>query len=160
MGDDYGDVRAAKKKLRDAEEANANANANANMEGAHDEENEDAEIDANGGEDEEGEDIGEEEENGIPRQVDMEVEESSYDSDYAISDEDSEPDDGYDDHRGSSAFQYNYYDDYGSSDEEREAEELRHRQDLRRLNWLRHHFGHRFVRVHVGSEDSVEEEEL
>lgn len=151
VGDDYGDVRAAKKKLRDAEEANANAN----MEGAHDEENEDAEIDANGGEDEEGEDIGEEEEeeNGIPRQVDMEVEESSYDSDYANSDEDSEPDDGYDDHRGSSAFQYNYYDDYGSSDEEREAEELRHRQDLRRLNWLRHHFGHRFVRVHVDSEE-------
>eukprot|EP00557_Chaetoceros_sp_GSL56_P000339 CAMPEP_0176503860 /NCGR_PEP_ID=MMETSP0200_2-20121128/15613_1 /TAXON_ID=947934 /ORGANISM="Chaetoceros sp., Strain GSL56" /LENGTH=431 /DNA_ID=CAMNT_0017903229 /DNA_START=96 /DNA_END=1391 /DNA_ORIENTATION=- len=73
--------------------------------------------------------------------------EGSEEGDEGEEEEGSESDDGYDDHRGGSKFQFFYYDDLGSSDEEREAEAFRERQERRRLLWIRAHFGHQMIAV-------------
>lgn len=72
--------------------------------------------------------------------VDMSDDEDEYDSSYGSDEEDSDEDDGYDDHRGSSLFKFNCYDDCESSDEEESMEEMQQRVGGRRLRWLRSHF--------------------
>jgi hypothetical protein len=73
-----------------------------------------------------------------------------YDSDYGDSEDESdeEDDDGYDDHRGSSRFQFIHYDDVCSTDDETEAEANRRREERRRALWLRHHIFHAILDVH------------
>lgn len=87
---------------------------------------------------------------------------SSSDSEYQGSESEeggeSESDDGYDDHRGSSTFQFFYYDDLGSSDEEREAEAFRERQERRRMLWVRAHFGHQIIAV-LNHDNDIEDDE-
>ncbi len=99
----------------------------------------------------------------VGREVAMDMDEDEYDSDYVDSEEGSEDDDGYDDHRGSSTFTFFHYDDCGSSDEEEVAELHRERQERRRLMWLRNHFIHHLVAVEGvegdDSDDAVDDEE-
>jgi len=79
---------------------------------------------------------------GIVENMDVDMsDEDEYDSSYVGSDEeDSDEDDGYDDHRGSSIFKFNCYDDYESSEEEESSEEIQQRVGGRRIRLLRSHF--------------------
>lgn len=79
-----------------------------------------------------------------------EEDDDEYDSDYGDSEDESdeEDDDGYEDHRGSSKFQFIHYDDVCSTDDEAEAEADRRREEIRRALWLRHHIFHAVLDVH------------
>ena len=188
MDDSFEEVRGHKKRLRALSESVATADNDDDDEDIKDEVEEDggdfAEVHADEYSDEEDEDDSDEEDEDDSDEEDGEESEaqaegrlrnlveiaaaegSSYDSDHAESEAEGsdESDDGFDDHRGGSTFQYSYYDDIGSSDEEREAEAFRERHERRRVDWLRAHFTNQFVRVNgaadgaEGGDDDNEEE--
>ncbi len=157
MGDDFNILRIHRKKVKALEAVRANE---------ADDENDEDSVDSGGNADNEIDEVSDNEGNdeavvtvrdtgspkaGLTEEVHLEQDEESYDSDYGDgeSGDDSDSDDGNDDHRGSSMFQYVYYDDCGSSDEEREAEIERQRQERRRLIWLRNNFAQHFRGIHV-----------
>jgi hypothetical protein len=158
MADDFKGLRAHKKKMRslESDRNHTDNNTDENNTGEDNGESEENQEMSENEEDETNETNHEIAEDGSPPiEIVMEDDDEVYDSDYIGSgEEDSESDDGYDDHRGSSTFQYFYYDDYGSSDEEREAEAQRHTQERRRLMWLREHFGHHFRVQFLSGQDS------
>lgn len=173
VNDDFNNLRSHKKRLREIEEAARAEEENVSGENEPANENEeDQGIIGDGEEDEDEEhavnisdDVDSDEVEDVDVDADAimeEVEEvSSYDSDFAEdSDSDSGPDDGYDDHRGSSRFQFFYYDDMESDDEERVARAMREREEQRRIAWLN---AHRFVRVvnydHDDDDDDDDDEE-
>lgn len=160
MGDDFDGLRLHRKSINLLEAARTN---NANDENNGDGENEEmVAIEENAEEENDALGIESETQNeGVSDEIEMEEEEeASYDSDYAGSDgENSDTDDGYDDHRGSSTFQYFYYDDCGSSDEEREVEAQRERRERTRLLWLRNHFGHHLGVNVLGGNDGEDSNE-
>ena len=148
MEDTFEDLRAHKRKIKTIEAQRVLDATSANNEDNQDEEMVEDERNSIG-EDAEMEDDGEDQqEAGIEVNVEEDAESSSsYDPDYADSDDSEEgtdSDDGYGDHRGSSIFQYFYYDDTRSAEEEREAEAHNQREEHRRTLWLRAHFGHHF----------------
>lgn len=147
MEDTFEDLRAHKRKIKTIEAQRVLDATSANNEDNQDEEMVEDERNSIG-EDAEMEDDGEDQqEAGIEVNVEEDAESSSsYDPDYADSDdsEGTDSDDGYGDHRGSSIFQYFYYDDTRSAEEEREAEAHNQREEHRRTLWLRAHFGHHF----------------
>jgi hypothetical protein len=160
MKDTFDGVRGHKKRLRDLDADNNDDNTERDddeSEEVNDDNVAAVAVEANDADTERDDEI----ENALPNEVEIAAaEESSDDSDHVESDvEESDGDDDGGDDRGGSTFQYTYYDDAGSSGEEREAEALRDRQERRRQMWIRAHFGRQFVRVHSdGNEDSEESE--
>jgi len=159
MKDTFDGVRGHKKRLRDLDADNNDDNTERDDDESEEvnDDNDAAVVEANDADTERDDEI----ENALPNEVEIAAaEESSDDSDHVESDaEESDGDDDGGDDRGGSTFQYTYYDDAGSSGEEREAEALRDRQERRRQMWIRAHFGRQFVRVHSdGNEDSEESE--
>jgi hypothetical protein len=160
MKDTFDGVRGHKKRLRDLDADNNDDNTERDddeSEEVNDDNDAAVVVEANDADTARDDEI----ENALPNEVEIAAaEESSDDSDHVESDvEESDGDDDGGDDRGGSTFQYTYYDDAGSSGEEREAEALRDRQERRRQMWIRAHFGRQFVRVHSdGNEDSEESE--
>jgi len=189
MNDNFEGVRGHKKRLRTLSESVATADNNdgedindeaegddgdfvEKEEGSSSEEDGEAndgdfvEKDKGSFSEEDGEASEVQEEGRLPDEVEIVAAEgSSYDSDHAESDSESDAegsdgsDDGFDDHRGGSTFQYSYYDDIGSSDEEREAEAFRERTERRRVMWLRAHFGQQLVRIQDAEDEDDDNEE-
>jgi hypothetical protein len=187
MNDDVEDVRGQKKRLRELSEsiepADSDDDEDIKDDGEEDggdfaelhvdeysaeEDDEDSdEEDEEESDEEDGEESEAQLEGRLRNLVEIAAAEGPFDeSDHAESEAEGseESDDGFDDHRGGSTFQYSYYDDIGSSDEEREAEAFRERHERRRVMWLRAHFGNQFVRVtgaadgtEVGDDDNEEE---
>lgn len=179
MNDSFDEVRGHKKRLRALSESIATSDNNdgedikdeAEEDGEdfaevdddedsdeEDDDEESAEEDDEDSDEEDGDESEVQAEGRLPNGVEIAAAEgSSYDSDHAGSEAEGsdESDDGFDDHRGGSTFQYSYYDDIGSSDEEREAEAFRERHERRRVMWLRAHFGNQFVRVHGAGDGDV-----
>jgi len=168
MKDTFDGVRGHKKRLRDL----GADNNDGDDEAADVEDNEAEEV--NDDDDDDDEEVNDDDEDAdsegaLPNEFGIAaVEESSYDSDH-VEESDAEEsdaaeggdaDDGYDDHRGGSTFQYTYYDDAGSSGEEREAEAFRERQEMRRQMWIRAHFGQgrELVQVNSNGDDDSEED--
>lgn len=179
MNDSFNELRCLKKKIRDAASTSSHdgkgmdhkvqhpreqaqhpkchamqtrgLGANDDSHDQSDDSSHDSDYQVSQEEEDEEEEFEEEEEEEFEEEEEEEEEEV----------EGSESDDGYDDHRGSSAFQFFYYDDLGSSDEEREAEAFRERQERRRLLWVRAHFGHQIIAVlnNRNEEDDDDEEE-